>query len=825
MRLQRLKTAWPFFLLAATLMARPAAGEGITLVRDGAPAGVIVVADKPTEVAKLAAKELQDHLRMISDATLPILKESQAGRAPEGSVRIYVGPSAGTKALGVSTEGMTPEHFIVETRDSALLLLGRDTHSYPPKRKPDPLNLYSVQPGTLFAVYHFLDRALGVRWLWPGELGVYAPRRRTVEVGKIAYRGGPQLLIRHLRPLRSRSYWRRYADRYKGWRFVEPDLRKRLGREEVIWERRHLLGRRTTVRGGHAFTRWWGRYGKTHPEYFATLPKGRKQPYPAPDRAKLCVSNPAVADQVVAEWRAAGKPKLVRISPNDSLGYCVCDRCRAWDAPDRTTPEQIAEGKVQLSNRYVRFWNAVAGKVHAEDPEVVIFASAYQMHREPPKGLRVPPNMYMTCVIGMKKGSWDTWRGWSAAGARLMLRPNWWHYGHCSPYLPLHEAGATFKFACAHGAFGTDFDSLLGHWATQGPFYYLIARLTTRPEMSVDAVIDEYTDAFGPAKPVVREYLAFWERYAPKAFELYKRHAKALRIRSGSRASVVCMPFAYPEPVLAQGEAILRRGLAAVPDTPPNSRYRERLRFLMLGLQHVRLTNAAVLAASGKLKSRREADPTAAVRAANAVIAFRRKHEAEFVDWGEGSTFAELRVGDHAGVGLARLLGGRPPVCALPVGWDFSFDPDRVGEKRRWYARDFNPRRARPRWLRARTDRSWEKQGIGVAWKKKHGRDYDGWAWYRVRFRLPAEEKGKPVSLVFGAVDEDAKVWVNGQYAGAHPFVKPEDWKTPFEIDITRHVRFGKEDNTLAVRVLDNRGAGGIWRPVWVVTGTANRPR
>jgi beta-galactosidase/beta-glucuronidase len=99
---------------------------------------------------------------------------------------------------------------------------------------------------------------------------------------------------------------------------------------------------------------------------------------------------------------------------------------------------------------------------------------------------------------------------------------------------------------------------------------------------------------------------------------------------------------------------------------------------------------------------------------------------------------------------------------------------------------------------------------------------------YRTEFKLP-KWKGDRILLHFGAVDQDAEIYVNGQYAGGH-----QGGYDPFSIDVTPYLKSGK--NELAVRVEDptdsaNRPRGkqvlepggiwytpvtGIWQTVWM---------
>jgi hypothetical protein len=99
---------------------------------------------------------------------------------------------------------------------------------------------------------------------------------------------------------------------------------------------------------------------------------------------------------------------------------------------------------------------------------------------------------------------------------------------------------------------------------------------------------------------------------------------------------------------------------------------------------------------------------------------------------------------------------------------------------------------------------------------------------YRTEFKLPKWNSDR-VLLHFGAVDQNADIYVNGKYAGGH-----QGGYDPFSIDVTEYLQNGK--NTLAIRVEDptdsqNHPRGkqvlkpsgiwytpvtGIWQTVWM---------
>ncbi len=91
-----------------------------------------------------------------------------------------------------------------------------------------------------------------------------------------------------------------------------------------------------------------------------------------------------------------------------------------------------------------------------------------------------------------------------------------------------------------------------------------------------------------------------------------------------------------------------------------------------------------------------------------------------------------------------------------------------------------------------------------------------GSAWYRKRFRLPVDFRGKRVRILFEGAYMNTRVWLNGEHVGDHPY-----GYTSFHFDLTPKIKFGAE-NVLAVQVR-NEGkntrwysGSGIYRHVWL---------
>lgn len=76
-----------------------------------------------------------------------------------------------------------------------------------------------------------------------------------------------------------------------------------------------------------------------------------------------------------------------------------------------------------------------------------------------------------------------------------------------------------------------------------------------------------------------------------------------------------------------------------------------------------------------------------------------------------------------------------------------------------------------------------------------------GTVWYRKHFKLPASDKGKKVFIEFESVRQIADVYVNGIHLGQN-----QTGFIPFGFDLTPHLKFGEQDNVIAVRVNNDRG-------------------
>ena len=150
------------------------------------------------------------------------------------------------------------------------------------------------------------------------------------------------------------------------------------------------------------------------------------------------------------------------------------------------------------------------------------------------------------------------------------------------------------------------------------------------------------------------------------------------------------------------------------------------------------------------------------------------------------------------------------------IGWKIIFDPQKDGDKKD-YAHAPDMTKALPITL----DTHWEKQQAGLDWRQQHGEHYKGVAWYVASFDVPQNDDD--MKFCFGAIDGSALIYLNGTLLADRPYPykgNPDSWKLPFELQIPKGC-LKPTGNSLVIRVEKYIGVSGIWRPVYLATGTA----
>ena len=437
----------------------------------------IVIPDLPTPSERRAAAELSLYWEQLTGSTLPILADAEVNaRTP-----ILLGRSALFAKYGVTVDAkrLGLEGIHLETSGPVLVLAGG-------------------QRGVLYAVYTFLEDALGCRWFTADCSTV--PRQGTFTIDG--------LKRIHVPPLEYR------ATDYPNSRDADWAVRNRMNGTQTRIDA--ARGGKIDYRGFvHTFNALVPpeTYFATHPEYYSEI-KGARL---GPERTQLCLTNPEVlriATETVRRWiTESPEATIFSVSQNDWHNYCQCATCAA-----------LAEKEGSQAGPLLHFVNGIADAIRAEHPDKIIDTLAYQYTRKPPQGVKPSPNVAVrlcsieccfvhpleTCPANASFV--EDIQGWAKICNRLHIWDYVINYAHCiQPFPNLDVIRPNIEFFIRNGVTGiyeeANYFSQGGELAELRT--YLMAKTLWDPSYDSAKAIHEFTEAYyGPAAPAIRDYLA-----------------------------------------------------------------------------------------------------------------------------------------------------------------------------------------------------------------------------------------------------------------------------------------------------------------------------
>lgn len=120
-------------------------------------------------------------------------------------------------------------------------------------------------------------------------------------------------------------------------------------------------------------------------------------------------------------------------------------------------------------------------------------------------------------------------------------------------------------------------------------------------------------------------------------------------------------------------------------------------------------------------------------------------------------------------------------------------------------------------------DSAWDNIVVPAAWENQGFREYDGFAWYRKTFTLPAKFPSNDMVILVGRIDDMDQVFINGKLVGETGdiegrWARDEEHQKPRTYFIPDGLLKPGTTNTVAVRVYDQVGVGGIYEgPVTLI--------
>ncbi len=125
-----------------------------------------------------------------------------------------------------------------------------------------------------------------------------------------------------------------------------------------------------------------------------------------------------------------------------------------------------------------------------------------------------------------------------------------------------------------------------------------------------------------------------------------------------------------------------------------------------------------------------------------------------------------------------------------------------------------------------KNEEDWVKLMVPGPWEHQGYPKYDGFAWYRKTFTLPANSSTEDLVLILGKIDDFDKTYINGKLIGSTNDHKPFGLSTAFARDrvyaIPASLLNKSGINTIEILVEDMGNIGGLYEGVVGITTKSN---
>ncbi len=747
---------------------------------------VIILPEDATRQERRAAGELALWLGEITGAEFPVMADT----APERARELSVGRTTRvTDAVLSKLEEVEPEGYVIAIQNERVLLLG------------------SGPSGPLHAVFALLEEDLGVRWYAP-EIHDVPFDELTRALNQRPWAAGDYRVSRSSSLSASivpRSVKPSYPVRFFVHRFAYNPwgLRNRINGSYAHQYGQHGYDGAFFV---HTFHRLVppDRYFEDNPEYFGLIEGKRSW-----QRGQLCLSNPdvaaAAAETAIDALRRSPR-RLLSVSPLDRLGDCECDDCR-----------EIERQKGAYSGLLLQFVNRIAEIVEEEFPDATITTLAYRQSKMPPTAdMAARDNVairfctdfgstfnwpYHSFYDERLAGQKELFAAWEEISRRMHL----WIYPHLytnplAPQPTIRAVAENIRFFSERQAESVFIEQSPAQDRGRAAMrYWIFSKLMWNPDLNVEDLIRDFIwGYYGEAAPdVVRYHELLWGHNVK--YTDFNRERNWINPIHDEEL--------YRHGFVEEARDILVRALNAA----ESDKIRKRVELLKVGVVYVEAVQLYMQMRVGETPP--DIDRYDAVKAELALMCERLGIETvAFFDGVRRINSVDewvVEMDKERDIRLGR--GYLPP--EVWGSWTFRRDPDNRGIEEGWHLSGPDE------------NENWTPVEVPAFLAQTDVGEYLGYGFYRTTFRIPDEHRGKPAEFHFGGVDEQAWVYVNGQYVGEHSleseFMEGQEitvgdlWDRPFIIEVeSEHLKPG--DNVLIVRMHASRYNAGIHQPVSV---------
>lgn len=475
---------------------------------------LIILNNQTDNIKVFAALELKKHLDLVLKEN--VLIESEYTNQDSEYI-FFIGTQPYKETLNKNQSNY-------EIINNKIYLFGDDSILKNENTPLDTVLNMKNRVGTLFSVYDFLYNELGIRWIKSGDEGIIYKELNNLNFTNKFFLWNSDYNFTILRD----DIWDydKFVNKLKMERYTPKDLRFSQSeveikeKEDLLWKRRMKLDSSLKPNYGHAFTKYWDKYGDEHPEWFALGENGKRGvngfPKLEDSRQKFCVSNIFLQDEIVNNWKKEYEKNgnnIYNASINDSRGYCTCDSCKLLDLEDAKHHDFQEKEKTE---RYVYFWNSLLKKAKDFNPNAKLIAYAYSDYRYPPQKIKLSEDIILGFVPQFNDLPNETkmdLEAWKEKGLKeVFLRPNDFND---DIGLPMgHEKFIFEKFKVFKDTklLGIDHDNAysFNDWNFEGIGRYILIQSFNNPNKSFEELENEYYEIYGSSKNDIKEYYKYW---------------------------------------------------------------------------------------------------------------------------------------------------------------------------------------------------------------------------------------------------------------------------------------------------------------------------
>ena len=435
-----------------------------------------MIGEKASKSEEWAAQELQRAVEKAGGVKLPIIKDNE--KRTEKELIIGINRHSAPLLKNMQRPSGTDESFIYKNSGATILIYG------------------GAMRGTMYGVFTFLERELGVRWYTPAVTVI--PEKERYAFNYLYHHEAPSVRVRN------DFYYEAFDPIWAAHNKINGAMgyREQPGDVEAYWS-------------VHTFYRLMppDEFFKDHPEYYSLIDGQRTA-----DHAQLCLTNPDVLKIITQRIKKVMRDNpqylIYSVSQNDWRNPCQCDQCQA-----------IVKKEGSEAGLMIWFVNQVADNIKEEFPDKYIGTLAYQYTRMPPQHIKPRENVvvrlcsieccfahdFTTCPEN--KAFLSDLQQWAQISPHLYIWDyvvNFSHY--IMPYPNFRVLKNNIRTLRDNKAIGImeqgAYQSRGGEFAELRA--YLLSKLLWNAEINQDEVINDFMYGYyGRAGQYVREYFDY----------------------------------------------------------------------------------------------------------------------------------------------------------------------------------------------------------------------------------------------------------------------------------------------------------------------------